>query len=145
MSHAHDGGAAARKSIYRTAGILTGLTVLEFIIAGTKASWHTWMGIQESTAHTLVVVTFVILTIFKAFYIVAEFMHLGSEVRTLALTIVGPFVFVMWLLIGLILEGGYWGAQTERNILPQEEVNKVLLTEHLSPPESSTIFVYGKG
>ena len=69
MSHAHDGGAAARKSIYRTAGILTGLTLIEFLIAGTKASWHTWMGIQESTAHTLVVVTFVILTIFKAFYI----------------------------------------------------------------------------
>lgn len=104
-------GSESRKSIYRTAGILTALTVLEFIIAFTKHTYASALGIQESTAQSLVVITFIILTIFKAFYIVADFMHLRHEVKKLALTILIPFVFIMWLLIGMILEGGYWGAQ----------------------------------
>ena len=104
-------GSETRKAIYRTAGILTALTVLEFIIAFTKDSYASTFGIQESTSDTLVVLTFVILTIFKAFYIVGEFMHLRDEVKKMALMLLMPFVFIVWLLIGLILEGGYWGAQ----------------------------------
>jgi len=104
-------GAAQRKSIIRTALILSGLTALEFVIAFTKKFYPDWFGISADTSQTIVVVTFIVLTIFKAFYIVAEFMHLGHEVRRLALTILIPFLFVIWLIIGLISEGSYWGKQ----------------------------------
>lgn len=113
MATAADGGAAARKSIYKTTGILAGLTAIEFIIAGVKYSLASWMGIQDSTAEALVLAMFVILTIFKAFYIMGEFMHLKHEVKRLAYTIILPFLFIAWLIIGLMLEGGYWGAQDE--------------------------------
>ncbi|MEL6674419.1 MAG: cytochrome C oxidase subunit IV family protein [Bacteroidota bacterium] len=109
MAHASDGGKSARREIYKTTIILSALTAFEFLLAGIKGSMDEWLGISESTVQALVVITFVILTIFKAFYIVAVFMHLGSEVKRLALTILIPFIFVIWLLIGLILEGGYWG------------------------------------
>jgi cytochrome c oxidase subunit IV len=108
-------GLEARKSIYRTALILTVLTVFEFILAGIKGFFPDWFGISLSTAKTLVLVTFVVLTIFKAFYIVAEFMHLRHEVKRLALTILIPFVFIIWLIIGLILEGGYWGKMDKQS------------------------------
>ncbi|MDX2283236.1 MAG: cytochrome C oxidase subunit IV family protein [Bacteroidia bacterium] len=108
-------GLEARKSIYRTALILTVLTVFEFILAGIKGFFPDWFGISPSTAKTLVLVTFVVLTIFKAFYIVAEFMHLRHEVKRLALTILIPFVFIIWLIIGLILEGGYWGKMDKQS------------------------------
>ncbi|MDX2250566.1 MAG: cytochrome C oxidase subunit IV family protein [Bacteroidia bacterium] len=104
-------GAETRRAIYRTALILTGLTVVEFIIAFTKKYYAEWMGISEDTAQSIVVATFVILTIFKAFYIVAEFMHLRHEVKRLAWTILVPFIFIVWLIIGLISEGTYWGKQ----------------------------------
>lgn len=111
MATASDGGAAQRKSIIRTALILSGLTAFEFLIAFTKAYYPDWFGISADTAQTLVVVTFVVLTLFKAFYIVAEFMHLGHELKVMALTIIIPFLFVIWLIIGMIMEGGYWGKQ----------------------------------
>lgn len=105
-------GADARKSIIRTFWILFGLTAFEFLIAFTKAYYPDWFGISPAASQMIVVVTFIVLTIFKAFYIVAEFMHLKHEVKRLAFSILIPFLFVMWLLIGLIVEGDYWGKQT---------------------------------
>ncbi len=102
-------GADVRRSIIRTALILTGLTAFEFVIAFTKMYYPGWFGISETASQTIVVVTFIILTLFKAFYIVAEFMHLRHEVKRLAFTILIPFLFIVWLIIGLTVEGDYWG------------------------------------
>ncbi|MEO0471241.1 MAG: cytochrome C oxidase subunit IV family protein [Bacteroidota bacterium] len=102
-----DGGAAARKSIYKTAAIMAGLTLVEFVIAGTKSYYPGWTGLSEGTIYAMVVALFIILTIFKAFYIVAEFMHLGSEVKRLAWSILIPFIFVVWLIISQIWEASY--------------------------------------
>ena len=104
-----DGGRSARKAIWRTFWILAGLTAVEFLIAGTKGYFPEWFGIQMSTVKTGVLYTFIVLTIVKAFFIVAEFMHLKHEVRRLVWIILIPFIFIGWLLIGMILEGGYWG------------------------------------
>ncbi|MBU1823007.1 MAG: cytochrome C oxidase subunit IV family protein, partial [Bacteroidetes bacterium] len=49
---------------------------------------------------------FVGLTIVKAFYIVGEFMHLKHEVKSLIWSILIPCIFVVWLLLALMLEGG---------------------------------------
>ncbi len=105
-------GLEARKSIIRTFWILFGLTAFEFLIAFTKHLYTGWFGISESTAQAIVVVTFIVLTLFKAFYIVAEFMHLKHEVKRMAFTIMLPFLFIIWLIIGLISEGDYWGKQS---------------------------------
>lgn len=45
------------------------------------------------------------LTIVKAFYIVAEFMHLKYEVKVLIWSILLPLIFVVWLIIALLIEG----------------------------------------
>ena len=49
---------------------------------------------------------FIGLTIVKAFYIVAEFMHLGHEVKQLAMIILIPLIFLMWGIGALLWEGG---------------------------------------
>ncbi|MEL6842749.1 MAG: cytochrome C oxidase subunit IV family protein [Bacteroidota bacterium] len=103
-------GQDARKSIFRTFWILLGLTAFEFLIAFTKAFYPGWFGVSEATSKAIVVSTFIVLTIFKAFYIVAEFMHLRHEVKRLAFVILIPFIFIIWLIIGLIWEGGSWGS-----------------------------------
>ncbi len=103
-------GASARQAIIRTALILTGLTAFEFVIAFTKHLYSGWTGLSQSTITTMVVLLFVILTIFKAFYIVGEFMHLKHEVKRLIWVIGIPFVFIVWLIIGMMVEGGYWGS-----------------------------------
>ena len=49
---------------------------------------------------------FVGMTIIKAFYIVGEFMHLKHEMKSLIWTILLPCIFVVWLLLALMMEGG---------------------------------------
>jgi len=48
---------------------------------------------------------FIILTIVKAFYIVAEFMHLGHEKKSLKLSILLPIIFIVFLIFILMYQG----------------------------------------
>ena len=82
------------RKIWKTAGILGAVTALEFLLAFTVPRG------------TFLVITFILLTIVKAFYIVAEFMHLRHEVKSLIWSIMVPTIFVIWLIIALLLEGG---------------------------------------
>jgi cytochrome c oxidase subunit 4 len=81
------------KKIWKTAGILLALTVVEFIMAFTMGR-----GILLYSA-------FIILTIWKAKYIMMEFMHLGDEVKPLFYSIIVPLIFLVWLVIALVKEG----------------------------------------
>lgn len=120
-------GAAARAEIIKTAWILAGLTAFEFLIA------FTWIGISEAigvdieTGRTMKNLLFIILTIFKAFYIVAYFMHLKHELRRLIITILIPFAFIIWLIIGMMIEGSSWGKRVTANdnIVPDTTVISV--------------------
>ncbi|MFN4145037.1 MAG: cytochrome C oxidase subunit IV family protein [Runella sp.] len=94
QEHTENTGAEQRKAIWRTFWILAVVTGLEFLIAFTVGH-----GILKTT-------TFVLMTIIKAFYIVGEFMHLKHEVKSLIWTILIPCVFVVWLLVALMAEGG---------------------------------------
>jgi cytochrome c oxidase subunit IV len=85
---------ANTKAIWRTFYILSAVTALEFVIAFTMP------------AGTLRVSIFVGMTIVKAFYIVGEFMHLKHEVKSLIWAILLPVLFVAWLLLALMYEGG---------------------------------------
>ncbi|MEM6734781.1 MAG: cytochrome C oxidase subunit IV family protein [Bacteroidota bacterium] len=81
------------QKIWRVAGILSGITAIEFIIAFT---------IGAGTAKTFL---FIALTIWKAFYIVSEFMHLGHEKKSLKMSILLPLLFVIFLIFIMIYQG----------------------------------------
>lgn len=94
QGHSDDGGAAQRKQIWKVFVILSVITAIEFVIAFTIPT------------STFKVSLFIGLTIVKAFYIVGEFMHLKHEVKSLIWSILIPCIFVVWLLLALMLEGG---------------------------------------
>lgn len=81
------------KRLWTVAAILGAITVVEFIIAFTLAHG------------TLKTVTFVVMTIVKAAYIVGEFMHLKYEAKLLLWSILIPMVFVIWMLVAFVYEG----------------------------------------
>lgn len=83
------------KRIWQVFFILFAVTALEFLVA-LGFDWPS--GIKA--------LIFIVMTIVKAFYIVAEFMHLKHEVKVLIWSIVLPMLFVAWLLLALLLEGG---------------------------------------
>ena len=88
------------KILWKVFWILLVLTAFEFLIA---------FGLDTDKFKLTKILIFVIMTIVKAFYIVGTFMHLKDEVKTLIWTVVLPAMFVVWLLIALIVEGGYIG------------------------------------
>ncbi|AHM63642.1 hypothetical protein D770_26995 [Flammeovirgaceae bacterium 311] len=82
------------RKIWMTALLLGAVTAVEFIIAFTME------------ANMLRVAIFIGLTIVKAFYIVAEFMHMKYETKSLAWSVILPTIFIVWLIIALLTEGG---------------------------------------
>ncbi len=86
-----------RAAIWRTFWIMFGITVIEFIIAFAKGPFH--------LNHLLVVIVFISLTILKAFYIIAEFMHLRHEVKMLIMSLSLPIIFIIWFIISMLYEG----------------------------------------
>ena len=73
---------------------LAAITALEFAIAFTVPHDYKWIRI----------VVFVVLTIFKAYYIVSEFMHLGHEKRSLKMSIVLPLLFIIFLIFIMLFQ-----------------------------------------
>ena len=90
----HDAHGSIFKRIWVPFFILFGITSLEFLIAFT-------MGPSVGR-----VIIFFALTILKAYYIVAFFMHLKFERLTLGYSIVLPFIFILYLIALLLMEGG---------------------------------------
>ncbi|MGF1636030.1 MAG: cytochrome C oxidase subunit IV family protein [Cyclobacteriaceae bacterium] len=82
------------KKLWIIAGYLAIITAIEFLFA------------LVLPRGMLLYAIFIGLTLVKAFYIVAEFMHLKYEVKSLMWSIVLPIIFVIWLVAALIYEGG---------------------------------------
>lgn len=84
------------KKLWMTALILLVITIIEFAIAFGVP--HEWKEVR--------VWTFIVLTIVKAAFIVGEFMHLRYEAKVLLWSILIPLVFIVWMLVVFIYEGG---------------------------------------
>ncbi|HEY8399968.1 MAG TPA: cytochrome C oxidase subunit IV family protein [Cytophagaceae bacterium] len=93
VHHVHPPDAAKIRKIWLTAGILAFVTAIEFLMAFTM------------DRGVLLITGFVLLTFVKSFYIVAEFMHLKYEVKSLIWSIVLPVIFIVWLVVALLIEG----------------------------------------
>ena len=90
-----------RKKIFQIFGVLLGITVVEFIIALLLVP----KGIIPAHVANPI---YIILTLAKAFYIVAYFMHLKFERIGLALAIIVPILFIIGLILVLTNESHYW-------------------------------------
>jgi cytochrome c oxidase subunit 4 len=101
VHHDEHGEGMTRKKILKVFGVLLGITVIEFIIA----LWLVPAGhIPLHWANPV----YIVLTLFKAFYIVAYFMHLKFERIGLALCIIVPILFIIGLILVLTNESHYW-------------------------------------
>lgn len=111
-THSTGGHAAAHgdehsfdtKAIWRTFWILLVITVVELVLA----ILHYTTGFPPKLMLNGV---FAILTLAKAFYIVAEFMHLRHEIKNMIMTIAVPALLFLWF-IGAFL----WDGDSYRNL-----------------------------
>lgn len=100
--HQEEHGGMDKKGIWRVFFILLGLTGLEFLIA--LGFVHHW-GILEKG--TFVNVIYIVLTLLKAFYIVAYFMHLKFEKASFITCVSVGFILIVYFIVLLLIEGNY--------------------------------------
>ena len=81
--------------------ILLGITAIEFLIALYFVPHHV---LKQGIANPI----YVVLTLAKAFYIVAYFMHLKFEKIGMVYTILVPTLFIIGLILVLTNESNYW-------------------------------------
>jgi cytochrome c oxidase subunit IV len=95
----HEGMTKGR--IWKVAGILTAITCVEFFIALYMVPGH-HMPIEAANP------IYIVLTLVKAFYIVAFFMHLKFEKMGLILAVIVPILFIIGLILVLTNESHHW-------------------------------------
>jgi cytochrome c oxidase subunit IV len=108
MEHTHTGAAheehthdASTKGIWKTFWILLGITIVEVGLAFFHLEYHI-------PPKWLLNAIFVGLTVLKAFFIVAEFMHLRNEIKNLIMTILIPLMLFVWFIIAFLADGDSW-------------------------------------
>ncbi|MBU3658897.1 MAG: cytochrome C oxidase subunit IV [Flavobacteriales bacterium] len=93
--HSEEQGKVIRKKIWMVTALLTAITIVEVALgAFIKQSSGAWPFVKWS---------FIIMTLFKAGYIVMIFMHLGDEKKTLRYVILVPYFLFMLYLIFIAL------------------------------------------
>lgn len=102
---AHQGHAEpsfSTKAIWRTFWILLVITCIELVIG---------MFIAPSLPGLKIFfnILYIFLTLLKAFYIVAEFMHLRHELRNMIMTIIVPLFLFLWFVAAFLWDGNSYG------------------------------------
>lgn len=94
----HEG--MTKKKIWSVFFVLLLITVIEFIIA----LWAIPQGHMSQAVGNYV---YIGLTLLKAFYIVAYFMHLKFEKLGLQLALTVSFIFIIYFIVLMLVEGSY--------------------------------------
>ncbi|MEI6947474.1 cytochrome C oxidase subunit IV family protein [Paraflavisolibacter sp. H34] len=114
--------------IWRTFWILLGLTVVELVLGFVMYAFPIPHWIEMFMKGVIVV-----LTLAKAFYIVSEFMHLGSEIRNMIMTIVVPLLLFIWFIAAFLWDGNEYRVSRNRYNRVQETS-----VQHVAPTAPST-------
>ena len=87
------------KTIWRTFWIMLIVTIVEIVGA---------LLYPHSMPRMILNTFFIVMSLLKAYYIVAVFMHLKFERKALATTILLPVIFLVYAIVVLLVEGNYW-------------------------------------
>ncbi len=97
----------SRKKVWRVCWILAGVTLIEISAALIQYNYF-----KEAPKLPLNIL-FIILSAAKAYFIMSEFMHLKYELKAMAISILAPFLFLIWGIIAFLWEGNYWLSSKE--------------------------------
>jgi cytochrome c oxidase subunit IV len=100
-AHHEEHASMSKKKIWSVFWILLGITAIEFFIALVLLP----KGVIGQGFGNIV---YILLTVLKAFYIVAYFMHLKFEKVGLIYSIIVPTIFIMFFIFWMLYEGNFW-------------------------------------
>jgi cytochrome c oxidase subunit 4 len=98
--HALEHESMTKRKIWQVFFYLLGITALEFFIA-------LYLIPKGIVSHGVGNFAYIILTLVKAFYIVAYFMHLKFEKFAFKASIVLSLLFIIYFIVLMLIEGNY--------------------------------------
>lgn len=128
--HHDDAHTFDTKAIWKTFRILLYITLFELVLAIGYYSMESSLGNNIHLVKYILNGVFIILTLAKAFFIVAEFMHLGHELRNLIMTIAIPALLFLWF-IGAFL----WDGNSYKNLRNNYDRNHLEQSKEKAPKQ----------
>ena len=97
------------KKVYKGLWLLAAVTGVEVLIS-LFGKGHIIDGVKGLGGWFVAIVGLVIvaLSLYKAYFIIYEFMHMKYEVKTLATTVLLPTALLIWAVIAFFHEGNSW-------------------------------------
>ena len=121
ITYAHE-PAPGTGRIWKVFWILSALTLAELILGYGHA--RNWYGDNQGLI-LFIKGIICILTVFKAYYIVSVFMHLGDEVRNFIMTICLPLILFVWFIIAFLWDGDSWKNLRNTDAYSRPNIEKV--------------------
>ncbi len=130
---AHHDKEAAIKGVYRGLVLLGVLTLIEVAISlfgKGHLGWDPANTFQMTLPFTdftfspilgLVALGLIGFSLYKAYFIIYEFMHMGHEVKALRMTVLMPTILLVWAIIAFFQEGGSY-KERRNQILEKNKV-----------------------
>lgn len=103
QSHTDINSPESKKQVGRIWRVFWLLLIVTIIEVALGMYGHS-IGIPKGITNTL----FLLLTLFKAGYIVAIFMHLGDEVKSFIMAVLIPLTLFIWFVIAFLADGHFW-------------------------------------
>ncbi len=116
---------AAVRGVYKGLALLAAVTGIE-VVFSLFGKGHILgnTGLQDySVVIGLVAIILIALSLYKAYFIIFEFMHMGYEVKGLALSVLLPVLLLVWALIAFFYEGAAWKGNREK-VQERNEIKK---------------------
>ena len=111
-----------KSEILKTTALLSFITVFEVIFAIVYEKWF-------PTAPMLVLrIGLVVMSLLKAGYIMAVFMHVKHETRAFILSITIPFTLFIWMIIAFLYDGDDWNGRNKARF--SEKPHPSIIKQH---------------
>lgn len=101
----------SKKAVWKGLGLLALVTLIEVGLSLAKAT--DWAK-DLSPVFVGLALLIILLSIYKAYFIIYEFMHMAYEVRGLAMTVLLPMVLLVWAVVAFFYEGDAWKGNREK-------------------------------
>ena len=137
----------AKKKVFTGFWVLLGVTLLEVFVSLSGKGYIPGMGWLENYQMAIMIIglLIVVLSVYKAYYIIYKFMHMGHEVPGLRMSVLMPTLLLVWGIIAFFNEGHSWGERRQqieqKNIEKTDKSIKVQeIGMHYKPEEVKQLF-----
>jgi cytochrome c oxidase subunit IV len=99
------------RGVWKGLGLLAAVTLVEVVLSLIKAA-----DFAESITILVYAASLAIigLSLYKAYFIIYEFMHMGYEVKGLAMSVLLPTLLLIWGMVAFFNEGDAWRKEREK-------------------------------